>query len=329
MIRLWMTSERRLGRRPPSAAAWVVVLASLLAAVGCGPRGDSRPVASGSPRRVVVLAPAAAEMLERLGLLDRVVGIGRFGPWPPTIAERRVVGGYDDPNTELILELRGDLVLTAASEAGAAAHEQLESLGIRVLALDTSTFDGVFRSLEEVGRVFGEPTKASALIQSMQERLRSLERRASALPRRRVLFVVGRDPLYVAGPGSHVDRMIRIAGGENVAHDALSPYQQVSLETMLERMPEVIVDTSDNRATALRGHDAGAWGRWEFLPAVKNGRVYLVEPGLLVIPGVRLPEMSELMARLVHPETFGEPTAADLGATSPPPAEQTDHAANP
>jgi iron complex transport system substrate-binding protein len=312
-----------------SVAAWVVVVASLLATIGCDPGGDPRPISTGDPQRVVVLAPAAAEMLERLDLLDRVVGIGKFGPWPAAIAERPVVGGYDDPNTELILELGADLVLTAASEAGAAAHRQLESLGVRVLALDTSTFDGVFRSLQEVGRVFGKQEKASELVHSIQERLSALERRASALPRRRVLFVVGRDPLYVAGPGSHVDRMIQIAGGENLAHDALSPYQQVSLETMLERMPEVIVDTSDNRATALRGRDTGAWGRWEFLPAVKNGRVYQVEPGRLVIPGVRLPEMTELMARLVHPETFGEPSPTDLGAAIPAVAEQADDSANP
>jgi ABC-type Fe3+-hydroxamate transport system substrate-binding protein len=123
--------------------------------------------------------------------------------------------------------------------------------------------------------------------------------------------------------------MIGIAGGENVAHDALSPYQQVSLETMLERMPDVIIDTSDNRAGAPRGRDTGAWGRWEFLPAVSEGRVYHVEPGLLVIPGVRLPEMSELMARLVHPEIFVDVKAADLEAASSDGVGRSNRAATP
>jgi iron complex transport system substrate-binding protein len=132
------------------------------------------------------------------------------------------------------------------------------------------------------------------------------------LTRRRVLVVVGRDPLYVAGPGSHVDEMIRLAGGANVAHDALAPYQQVSLEVILERMPEVIIDASDNRPGSPRGRQTGRWGEWPFLPAVQDERVYWVDPGLLLIPGLRLPEMTLLAGRLIHPETFGAAGDAEM-----------------
>jgi ABC-type Fe3+-hydroxamate transport system substrate-binding protein len=135
---------------------------------------------------------------------------------------------------------------------------------------------------------------------------------ADAAPRRRVLFVVGRDPLYVAGPGSHIDRMIRLVGGRNVAEDALAPYQQVSLEVILERLPEVIVDASDNDPQARRGRVAGEWQRWGFLPAVRDRRVYSVDPGALVIPGLRLPEMTRLLGRLVHPEIYGEALPSEL-----------------
>ena len=83
-------------------------------------------------------------------------------------------------------------------------------------------------------------------------------------------------------------------------------------------MPEVIVDTSDNGPAALRGRVAGDWARWEFLPAVQDGRVFQVDPSLLVIPGMRLPEMTGLMGKLVQPEAFGEATDLELtGETSP------------
>ena len=97
-----------------------------------------------------------------------------------------------------------------------------------------------------------------------------------------------------------------------MAHDALSPYQQVSLEAVLERMPDVIVDTSDNRPGAPRGRVTGDWGRWEFVPAVRDDRVYRVDPGKLVIPGLRLPEMTLLMGKLIQPEIFGEVETAEL-----------------
>lgn len=296
---------------------WVGWIALGLACLGCsdppasgtGPDDDRDEVA---PSRVVVLAPAAAEMLEALGLSDRVVGIGEFGPWPAGIAERPVLGGYDSPNVELALELRAEVVLTASSDAAAASHRRMDSLGIRVVALDTSTYQGIFDSLETIGELFARSAEASSLAKKMREELREIETRALGAPRRRVLFVVGSDPLYVAGPGSHIDEMIRLVGGRNVAHDALSSYQQVSLEAVLERMPEVIIDTSDNRPGAERGRVTGGWGRWSFVPAVRDERVYRVEPGRLVIPGLRLPEMTRLMGRLVQPEIFGELEAAEL-----------------
>ena len=100
--------------------------------------------------------------------------------------------------------------------------------------------------------------------------------------------------------------------GENIAADASSDWQLLSLEVIFERAPEVVIDTSDNGDGALRGRVAGPWGRWPFLPAVENDRVYWVDPLRLVIPGPRLPEMTRLMGRIIHPEVFGEPSPADF-----------------
>ncbi len=285
----------------------------LLAGAACAVDAPG-PAGASSPRHVVVLAPAAAEMLVALGLIDRVAGIGEIGPWPEALAGTPRVGGYDAPNVERALELGCDLVLTAASVAASPAHARFEALGIRVAALDTSTFEGVFAALDEVGRLFGAERRATEIAAAMRADLGAIEQRAAKLPKRRVLVVVGRDPLFVAGPGSHIDEMIRITGGENIASDIGAPYQQASLEALLARRPEVIVDLSDNRPGALRGRVSGEWARWAFLPAVTDNRVYHVDPGRLAIPGLRLPEMTRLLARLVHPEEFGETEAAEMGS---------------
>ena len=253
-----------------------------------------------------MIAPAAAEMLEALDLLDRVVGIGQFGPWPEPLRDLPVSGSYSEPNVETILSLRADVLISAKSQASNRSHRRLEELGVRVLELDTRTHDGIFEALAEVGRAFDRTERAAEVAVRMRQQIESIEQRAESATPRRVLFVVGNDPIYVAGPGSHIDRMIAAAGGTNIAHDALSPYQQVSIEAMLERMPEVIIDTSDNRPEALRGRQAGDWARWDFLPAVKAGRVYQVDPSRLVIPGMRLPEMTRLMGQLIHPEIYGQ-----------------------
>ncbi|NIM00511.1 MAG: ABC transporter substrate-binding protein [Acidobacteria bacterium] len=275
----------------------IPVLALALAA-GCAavePTSESRD----TPQRVVVFAPSAAEVLVALGLADRVVAVGSHGPWPEALAELESAGSFDRPDLERIVELESDLVLNTASVAAAGGHERLERLGVAVESLDTSTFAGVFSSLQRLGVVFDRESRAEEIATEIRHGLEQVRAATESLPRRSVLFVVGRDPLYVAGPGSHVDELIRLGAGTNVAHDATAPYQQFSVEAVLERRPEVIVDTSG---------DAEYWARWPFLPAVRDGSVYRVEPDVLVIPGIRLPEMAHAMTELIHPGTFPQTT---------------------
>lgn len=260
------------------------------------------------------MAPSAAEILHVLGRLDHVVAIGDFVDWPPEIRELPKIGAYDAPNEELLLSLGVDVLITSYSQAANPRLERLQGLGLEVLALQTGTYEGVFESLLAVGRLFGAEARAEALESEIRTRLETLRQKAATAPRRTVLIAVGRDPLYVAGPGSHLDQMIVLAGGVNVAADGRSSYQLVSLEAMLERRPEVIVDTSLNIPGAPRGRQLGTWAQWPFLPAVREKRVYWVDPSRLVIAGPRLPEMTELLGRMIHPEIFGEPTPEDFEA---------------
>ncbi len=273
----------------------IPVLALALAA-GCTavePKEETRD----ETRRVVVFAPSAAEVLVALGVADRVVAVGSHGPWPEALAGLEPAGSFDRPDLERIVELDCDLVLNTASVAAAGGHERLERLGVAVESLDTSTFEGVFASLKRLGVLFDREGRAEEIAAEMRAGLERVRAATQDLPRKKVLFVVGRDPLYVAGPGSHVDELIRLGAGTNVAHDAASPYQQFSVEAVLERRPEVIVDTSG---------DAEYWAQWPFLPAVRDGSVYRVEPNVLVIPGIRLPEMARAMTELIHPGTIAQ-----------------------
>jgi iron complex transport system substrate-binding protein len=297
---------------------------ALLLLAGCGLLGGcerSAPPVSPAPgqpgRRVVVMAPGAAEMLDALGLIDRVVGVGDFVDWPVRLRALPKVGAYDAPNAERLLALHADMLITTLNRAGSVRLAQLEKLGIAVVQLELSTYDGVFSALRELGERFGRQQRAAALVGDMRSRLEQVRLRAAGAPKRRVLFVVGRDPLYVAGPGSHLDRLIRLAGGENLVPDSRAPYALTSMEVILQRLPQVILDSSDNHPGTRSGRRLGAWADWPFLPAVRDRRVYVIDPWRLSIPGPRLPEMAELMGKLIHPEVFGEATDRELG---PPPA---------
>ncbi len=281
----------------------------LLACEKNAPKSDSPPIS----RRIVVMAPAAAEILDALGATSQLVGVGDFVQWPPEAARLPKVGAYHAPNVELVVSLGVDLLLTTSMQAGGPTHAKLRELGVQVVSLETNTYEGVLSSLRKVGTLLGKEEIAAQVEARIRSQLEETGKRAANAPRRRVLFVVGREPLYAAGPGSHVDEMIRAVGGENVVAEGVSGYQLLSMEIALESRPDVIVDTSDNRPGAIRGRAVGFWGQFPFLPAVKSGRVYYVEPVRLVIPGMRLPEMTALLGKIVQPEIFGEADTAELG----------------
>lgn len=294
-----------------AAARAICVLAVALAACS----RPAPPVAPG--QRLAVLAPAAAETLALLGATDRVVAVGDWVTWPPEIAVKPKLGAYDEPSRERLLELGVDTLVTSASVAGRAGREELERLGIRVVEFETDTFAGALEGIETVGALVGREPEAARLVAGVRARVAAVATGVAGAPRVRALVVVGRDPLFVAGPGSFLDELVRLAGGENVAADAGAPWAMVSLEAMLARRPEVILDTSENRPGAPRGALAGDWARWPFLPAVAAGRVHFVDPALLAIPGPRLGEMAERMARFLHPERFGAPRQDDHAAGTP------------
>jgi iron complex transport system substrate-binding protein len=301
-----MTSRPRWRRGRSVLLAAAAAFAAL--APGCG----APPALAPEGGKIAVMAPAAAETLVELGVADRIVAVGDFVDWPPVLKGRPRIGGHDAPNAERLVELGVSVLFTAASEAGRSEHARLGELGIRVVALDTSTFTGTLASIAETGREVGREAEAQTLLATIERRVAAVRERAAAAPRRRVLVAVGHDPLFVAGPGSHLDELVTIAGGENVARDATSPYPMVALETILARMPEVIVDSADNRPGNPRGMEAGFWNAWPFLPAVAGGRVAFVDPWRLLVPGPRIADMAELMGRLVHPELFGPPRPEDF-----------------
>jgi iron complex transport system substrate-binding protein len=286
----------------------------LLLAVGCAREDPTSERVEPEGPRIVVMAPAAAEVLEILGMTDRVVGRGDYVVWPPAMQRLPKVGAYHAPSVETVLSLGTTLLLTTSSQAAQGAHVKLRELGIEVVALETNSYEGMLDSIVSIGKEVGREEEARAVAEGIRSEMDEIRGLARDAPGRRVVFVVDRDPVYVAGPGSHVDEMIRAVGGENIAADAASDWQLLSMEVIFERAPEVIIDTSDNGDGALRGRVTGPWDRWPFLPAVEKSRVYWVDPIRLVIPGPRLPQMTRLMGRLVHPEVFGGPSPEDFEA---------------
>jgi iron complex transport system substrate-binding protein len=249
-------------------------------------------------------------MLYALGLGGRVVGVTTFCHYPPEAARKPKIGNYLDPSLEAIVALRPDLVVAEVS--GVRRSENLSALKLNVLEVDDSTIAGIYESIQRIGRAAGAPEAADALVARIRGALDQIRERTAKLAPPRVVFVVGRAPgrlaeLVVAGKSSYLDEVMTIAGGNNVFRDTIAPYPKVTLEELLARNPEVIVDMGEMAQTVgVTQRDKRAvvalWTRFPALAAVKRGRVFAVASDIFVVPGPRVVEAAREFARMFHPE---------------------------
>ena len=263
------------------------------------------------PKRIISTAPSITEMLYELELGDRVVGVTTYCHYPPEVRNKPKIGTYLNPNFETTLALQPDLVVVLKEhrELG----EKLRGFGLPVLELQHNTLEGIYQSMLMLGKRTGAGKIAETRVASIRARLEAVRKRAEGLPRRSVMFIVGRTPatvedLMAVGSNSFLNELIDIAGGRNVFEDAVAYYPRIPREEVYARRPEVIIDMGDMGDTdrvseQQRREVAGLWKQLPKLPAVKTGRVYGVADDIFVVPGPRVAQTAERFFEMIHPES--------------------------
>ena len=267
------------------------------------------PVFAQSPR-IVSTAPSITELLYALGLGGNIVGVDRFSHYPPEAAKKPQIGDYAAPNLEAIAQLKPTLVIIPTNPVQ--LKQRLEALHLRVLELDQEGIPALYRSFAQVGEAAGVRARAVMLTRDVQGKLAAIQAKTAKLQPTRVMFVVARTPgsldgLMVAGAASYLNEIIAIAGGVNVFADARAAYPKVSLEEVLARNPDVIVDMGEMADTvgvtdAQKSKVVGLWGRMASIGAVRSRRVHAVASDIFVVPGPRVVDAAEAFFTLMHPE---------------------------
>jgi len=263
-----------------------------------------------SPKRIVSTAPSITELLYALGLGDRVVGVDRFSRFPAEALRKPKIGDYANPNLEAVAALRPDLVIIPTNPVK--LGERLATLRLKVLEIDQESLAKLYNSFRIVGQATGATAEAAKLTSTIREQLEAIRARAAPLRRTRMMFVVGRTPnrldgLIVVGQASYLNEIIALAGGENVFRDAAAAYPAVSLEEVLARNPDVILDMGDmaDSAGVTEEHKrevARLWERLSSVAAVKQHRVHAVASDVYVVPGPRVVDAAKAFLDMLHPE---------------------------
>jgi iron complex transport system substrate-binding protein len=262
------------------------------------------------PQRIISTAPSITEMLYAVGLGDRVAGVTTYCHFPPEARSKPKVGTYTEPNLEIIASLKPDLVIIQKNPVN--LEQKLRALKLNVLEVSHDTVDDVYLSMQRIADAGGVSEQGRRVIERSKQQLAEVRTRAASLPRRKMMFIVGRSPnaiedVIAVGRASYLNGIIEIAGGANIFKDAVAPYPKVGMEDVLSRNPEVIVDMGDMSVTEGVTADhkravVALWRKYPSLAAVRNNGVFAVASDIFTVPGPRMVDAAKAFARMLHPE---------------------------
>lgn len=243
-----------------------------------------------APQRIVSLLPSLAETVCELGQCHRLVGVDRYSNFPASVQKLPQVGGGLDPNIEMIVSLKPDVVLMATSSR---AGERLQALGIKVVALEPRSHADVQRVMLKLGQLLEVPDAGriwraidagvSAAAQSLPSHVRGT----------RVYFEVNQGP-YAAGESSFIGETLTRLGVKNIVPAKLGPFPKLNPEYIVRANPDLIM-IGQRSADGLQARPG-----WQSIRALREQRVCIFpsdEANTLVRPGPRMAEGARLMAQ--------------------------------
>ncbi len=277
-------------------AAVAVMLLGCSPTARAGPRAmDASGVAVELPapaRRVVTLAPHAAELLAAAGALDALVGVVAHSDFPPAAANLPRVGDAAAVDLEAVVGLDPDLVVGWHGGNPPGLLERIHGLGIPLYRSGPVRLEDIAAEIRALGVLTGHAGTAEAAAAGFLSRLRELRRRYRRSHPVPVFYQVWDRPLVTVGGRHFITQGLAACGARNVFAELSAPAPQVAEEEVLLRRPRWIVAGAP---IALRE----LWrGRWIEL-GLESGHILFVDPDRMHRPVPRmLDELSRLCPRL-------------------------------
>jgi iron complex transport system substrate-binding protein len=258
------------------------------------------------PQRIVSLVPALTEMLFAIGAGSQVVAVSSYDVYPSEVKSLPKVGALLDPDTERIISLKPDLVITYGSQVD--LQTQMKRALIPTFDYRHGGLSHIFVTMRELGGRTGRAAEADKATAAIEARIAAVRARVAGRKRPRTLLVFSRDPktlrnVYVSGGRGFLHDMLDAAGGDDVFAEVDKESVQATTETMLAKAPDVILELrpEDIPAGAEMQAEVDSWSRLASVPAVRNKRVIILTGPGTTVPGPRVAEGVERMARALHP----------------------------
>ena len=244
--------------------------------------------------RIVSLTPHLTELLFAVGAGEQLVGTVDYSDYPAAALKIPRVGAYNSVSFEAIVNLSPDLVLAWQSGNGGEMIARLKALGVPVYVDEPDSLAAIGASLGNLGRLAGTEPEAERAMMEYQQKLLELRRLYSQQRPVSVFYQIWNDPLLTINGEHLISKVIKLCGGRNVFASALPLVPKLSVESVIELNPQVIVASGEE---VQRREWLKAWKVWPMLDAVKSARLYFVPASLLQRHTPRLLEGAELLCQ--------------------------------
>jgi iron complex transport system substrate-binding protein len=256
------------------------------------------PVRTGAAAaRIVSLGPVTTEIFFALGAGNRLVGRTTWDLYPEAARAVTDVGNGIQPNVEAILGVHPDLVVLYASNANRSAARQLRAAGVATLAIRTDHVSDFRRAVTMLARAIHDSVAGATLADSVENSIRAVQARPKPAVSPSVFWFIWESPLYTIGRGSFMSELVEAAGARNVFADLDAASPQVAREEVVRRNPDFVLTGPEN-AARLRVNPA-----WQAVPAVRAGRILVVDTALVGRPGPRLGQAARHLRALILHDT--------------------------
>ena len=212
------------------------------------------------------------------------------------MATKTRVGGEKNPRLEVIRDLGADLVIANVEENVREHVETLRAWGIPVHVTYPRTVADGIRLVGELGTLLDAGPRAREMEAALRAQYDEVCAVAAGRPSRRVFCPIWRRPYMTINRDTYIHDMLTVSGGQNVFAEAAKRYPEVTLDEVAATDVEVIL-LPDEPYRFRHVHQAD-FAPYADLPAVRDGRIHLVDGKLLSWYGPRIAEALRVLPAL-------------------------------
>jgi len=257
---------------------------------------------------IVSTAPSVTEILDGLGLMDKIIAADLYSADVEGISADICTIDFSNLNIEELVALSPDLIIVSGmSQTGADdPYAALKEAGANVVYIPTSSsIEGIKLDIEFLAAYLKAEDKGAELIADIDSTVAEISEKADTITeKKKVYFEIGAAPyLYTCGNGTFIDEVITLVGAENI-YGGEAGWISNSEETVIAADPDVIITN-----VMYEGYDFNeikSRPGWENIAAVKDGAVYQVDANATSRPSQHITEGIRQVAEAIYPEVYGE-----------------------